>query len=317
MLTKNHYLKRVTAILTIVTFAINCLAINSFAWPAYAQTISPAQANLNAISPAANFKPVVIRGINLIPKEPLKFNFLVEKGSLNSSDDDFKQESNKLIKYFLAALTIPDKEKWVNLSPYEPERIIPKNLGATEMGKELLSQDYLLKQLTSSLMNPDDELGKEFWARVYAKAQQEFGSTDIPLNTYNKIWIVPSVAKVYEHKQGAFILKSYLKVMLEEDYLAISGQRLADSVKTKTLSAIRYPLTAPIIKEILIPEIEKEVNDGKLFAPLRQIYSAVILASWYKEALGTSLLGKVYVNQNKTLGVETKDKKMAKKIQMV
>ncbi len=53
----------------------------------------------------------------------------------------------KLIKYFMAALTIPEEDLWVNLSPYEAHRITPQKLGETELGKSLLSQDYILKQL--------------------------------------------------------------------------------------------------------------------------------------------------------------------------
>jgi hypothetical protein len=33
-----------------------------------------------------------------------------------------KQESDKLIKYFMATLAIPEKDLWVNLSPYEKDR---------------------------------------------------------------------------------------------------------------------------------------------------------------------------------------------------
>jgi len=73
-----------------------------------------------------------------------------------------RQEYKKLVKYFLASLTIPDEDQWVNLSPYEKGRIIQGNFGKTEMGRDLLSQDYLLKQITSSLMYPESGLGKKF-----------------------------------------------------------------------------------------------------------------------------------------------------------
>jgi hypothetical protein len=36
---------------------------------------------------------------------------------------------------------------WVNLSPYEDNRIMPEKLSQTTMGQDLLSMDYLLKQL--------------------------------------------------------------------------------------------------------------------------------------------------------------------------
>ena len=41
------------------------------------------------------------------------------------------------------------------------------------------------------------------------------------MNTFNKIWIVPEKAVVYEHGQTAFVVESHLKVMLEEDYVAL------------------------------------------------------------------------------------------------
>ncbi|OGW97884.1 MAG: hypothetical protein A2Z81_04160, partial [Omnitrophica WOR_2 bacterium GWA2_45_18] len=73
------------------------------------------------------------------------------------------------------------------------------------------------------------------------------------------------------------------------------------------------PVTS-IIREIIIPEIEKEVNEGKNFAPLRQIYYSLILAKWYKETVKNSLLSKVYVDQNKITGVNLDDPAMREKI---
>ncbi|MCK5579962.1 MAG: hypothetical protein KAJ18_01670 [Candidatus Omnitrophica bacterium] len=72
-----------------------------------------------------------------------------------------------------------------------------------EMGRDLLAQDYLLKQLTASLMYPEDELGKKFWDRVYAKAKEKYGHTNIPMDTFNKVWIVPEKAVVYENGDTA------------------------------------------------------------------------------------------------------------------
>jgi len=56
----------------------------------------------------------------------------------------------------------------------------------------------LLKQITASLIYPQDKLGQEFWNKVYAKAYQQFGTTNIPVNTFNKVWIVPDDAEVFE-----------------------------------------------------------------------------------------------------------------------
>ena len=134
-----------------------------------------------------------------------------------------RSESDKLIKYFLASLTIPEKDLWVNLSPYEKDRIVPQEFGQTEMGRDLLAEDYLLKQITASLIYPESKLGKEFWQKVYAQAQAKYGTTNIPINTFNKVWIVPEKAVVYENKGVAFVLENHLKVMLEQDYLSMSN----------------------------------------------------------------------------------------------
>ena len=110
-----------------------------------------------------------------------------------------KDEASKLVKYFLASLTIPEKDMWVNLSPYQHDRIITQEFGITEMGKDMLAQDYLLKQVTSSVMYPEGAVGKEFWNKIYQEAYKRFGTTNIPVNTFNKVWIIPDKASVYEN----------------------------------------------------------------------------------------------------------------------
>jgi len=65
-------------------------------------------------------------------------------------------------------------------------RIVPEAFGQTEMGRDLLAQDYILKQITATLLYPEGETGKAFWAKVYQQAQEKFGTTDIPVDTSNK-----------------------------------------------------------------------------------------------------------------------------------
>ena len=98
-----------------------------------------------------------------------------------------KSESRELIKYFLTSLTVPEKDLWVNLSPYEKDRVIPENLSFTELGKDLLGEDYVLKQLMSSLTYPESKLGKKYWNEVYSKVQKIAGTTNLPINTFNKV----------------------------------------------------------------------------------------------------------------------------------
>ncbi len=274
-------------------------------------TVAPAahaQLAMNpaVIAPGIVFTPVTMKGVTIYPDNPFKFDFIIDQGETHLSDAEFKQESDKLIRYFLASLTVPDDQTWVNLSPYEKNRIIPDALGKTAMGRDMLMQDYLLKQLTASMMSPEGEVGKKFWERVYQKTREQFGTTDLPMNTFNKIWIIPSEAFVYEHAKGAFVVESHLKVMLEEDYVALKHNENnpkngvgVSSDKLEQMSEV----SKRIIREVMIPEIEREVNEGKTFANLRQIYNSMILATWYKQALKQSILGKMFADKNKVNGI--------------
>ena len=250
------------------------------------------------------FNPPFLEGVKVYPENPFKFDFIFDQGDQELSDQAVRAESNRLIKYFLASLTTPEKDLWVNLSPYEKDRIIPEAFGVTEMGRDLLVQDYLLKQLTASLIYPEDELGQKFWKRVYEEAQKEFGTTNVPVNTFNKVWIVPEKAVVYENAQAgtAYVVESRLKVMLEEDYLAQSHSD--DNIMS---SANTNELGSQIVREIVIPELNKEVNEGTIFTQLRQVYHSHILATWYKKKIKNSILNQVYVDQNKTAGVNIDD----------
>src|SRR3989338_2741693 len=284
----------------------------------YAQTILNLPVPGTMVTTTLPFSPPVIRGLTIHPENPLRFDFIMDQGETQLKGDELKKEYEKLIKYFLATLAIPEDDLWVNLSPYEKERIIPNEFGLTEMGRDLLAQDYILKQLMASLTYPESGLGKKFWDEIYKKAYEQYGTTNIPLNTFNKVWIVPDKAVVYQNKDKAFIVESHLKVMLEEDYLALAKNMKNEKLgttkqKEEDVKAINN-VSSLIAKEILIPAIEKEVNENKNFAQLRQIYNSMILAVWYKKALKDKLLNKVYSNQKKIKGVDADDPEIKEKI---
>ena len=127
----------------ILALTILCFFITSVfgICPVYAQELRlPAPGVRVSLSPEYN--PLILKGIKVHPDNPFRFDFILDKGdSLNSP---LQTEATKLIKYFLASLTIPEKDLWVNLSPYEKGRIIPQSFGLTEMGRDLLAEDYMI-----------------------------------------------------------------------------------------------------------------------------------------------------------------------------
>ena len=300
-----------------------------------AGNILPAAGTMVGLSEAV--QPPVLKGVKVYADEPFRFDFILDQGDRNPvgsvSSDELSSEANKLIRYFLASLTVPEKDLWVNLSPFENDRIITNEFGQTEMGRDLLAQDYLLKQLTASVIYPEGETGKKFWAEVYQKAYEKFGTTDIPVDTFNKVWIVPDKAVVYEKAQGtghqpqgsaamvpgsavAYVVNARLKVMLESDYLA-SGKACASGSPCPVPGAAAsesQKLAKDVLRDVVIPVLEREVNEGVNFSQLRQVYYSLVLAAWYKRKVKASLLGKVYVDQKKVTGVNINDPQMSERI---
>jgi hypothetical protein len=299
------YWRRIICLIVAVCFIVTSLNVPS------AQALDlrlPSPGVMVHLSP--EFNPLILKGVKIHADNPFKFDFVIDKGDAFSGgiakpyqQELLKQEASKLIKYFLASLTTPEKDLWVNLSPYEKNRIIPQSFGMTEMGRDLLAEDYMLKQITASLIYPEDEVGRKFWKRIYEEAAKKFGTTNIPVNTFNKVWIVPEKAVVYENaKTGtAYVVESKLKVMLEQDYLSLFHSAITNEADdAKGVNA----MGSQIVREIVIPALTKEVNENQNFAPLRQVYNSLILASWYKNKIKSGILVQAYLNKKKIGGTE-------------
>ena len=74
----------------------------------------PAPGTRVALSPT--FNPSVLKGIKVHLDNPFRFEFILDQGSsviASEAKQSLKEQSSKLIKYFLASLTIPEQDLWV------------------------------------------------------------------------------------------------------------------------------------------------------------------------------------------------------------
>lgn len=260
------------------------------------------------VVPTPAFVPVLVKGLVIHPEEPLRVDFIVDSGNDSAGQAVIKEQSMRMAKYFLAAVTIPEKQLWVNLSPYEKDRIIENALGATDLGRDMLAQDYVLKQLAASLIYPENGLGKDFWTRVYQEALDKFGTTDIPVDAFNKVWIMPGKAEVFERGDTVYVTGAELKVMLDADHAAMQEQG------GPFYAGDNDEAVKDILRQVIVPAIEKEVNEGKNFAEIRQIYHAAILAKWYRTQIKETLLAEVYVGQGRVAGVISDERGLQEEI---
>ncbi len=310
-----YFLKRMISLVLVLLLVIDPNL--SYAQSAFVSALPQPGVMLGS---SAAFTPVLVKGLVVHPDKPLNFDFIVDSG--NDSTDQFviKEQSQRIAKYFLAAITVPEDQLWVNLSPYEKDRIIENDLALTVLGRDMLAQDYMLKQLTASMIYPEEGLGKDFWAKVYAQAQEKFGTTDIPVDTFNKVWITPDKAEVFEKGNAVYVTDAKLKVMLDTDYTALQRADTSSAPTTNNATVgedlvfSRDNFTKQILREVILPAIEKEVNEGKNFAAVRQVYHAAILAKWYRELIQNTLLADAYVGKNQVAGLTADEKTLKEEI---
>lgn len=246
----------------------------------------PAPTQLLDLSKSKNIERLC--GLRFDKENPLSFEFIFEAPNKYRSND---QERAKLIKYFITALTVPSDKLWVNLSPYENDRVIEDELARTELGVNMLAQDYILKQLSSSLTFPESDLGREYWEMQ--------GSHD----QFNKIWISSDTADLYVGNNSIILGDTRMKVETEKDYLASKENNLKDADEIGKSSMLR-----------LITELEKEVNHGQHFVELRQIYNSVVLANSFKTILKDHFLSNAYSNKSKLEGNDNLERALQDKI---
>lgn len=238
-----------------------------------------------------NYSYPTLLGLTIDPKNPLKIDFIVDGADAGVV---YQEQAQKIISYFFAGLTMPNDSLWVNLSPYEKDRIMDEKLAQTSLGKAMLEQDYILKQLSSSLTHPETATGKDYWEKI---------KSDYGADAFNKIWISPDRVEVHEKNNTVMITKATLKAELEGDHQAAASNGGSSGQGSVSSS----------LKDTVLPEIINELQNGEHFAPMRQIYSSLILSMWFKKKFKESFF-KAYFDQSKISGIQLEDSEIKEKV---
>ena len=251
--------------------------------------------------PSDHLEPPHLLGLAVRPSEPDWFLPLNTKAGSAITDDDWESEKKKLLDYFFTALMLHGKDIHVNLSVFEQDRIMPRALAQTPFGRLLVEQDCLLKHFTASLLHPDTPTGQEFWRRI-REISHRYGN-ERHLELRQKVWLVAGSATIQEKGPGepfvhplpagfeirdsdwsAWISECRMRVLCDTDYLAL--QRNPGGTSEYAASSVKmHEDCLGVFREVVLPAIESEVNEGSHFAPLRQAYYGVTLAKWYREKL--------------------------------
>ncbi|HOW43200.1 MAG TPA: HEAT repeat domain-containing protein [Candidatus Omnitrophota bacterium] len=225
------------------------------------------------------FRPVQLRSISFDQKSQ-DFNLLLDKGDARKIKPQQVQLTTKeLVSYFNIGIALPNSTFWVNLRPDAKDQVIDPWLERTEVGRILLAADLQLKKDMAAFTSPKTKEGKNYWNKLYSKAEEIFGRQDITIPTITRPWIVPGEILVRETPASAYIFKATLKVMLEQDWLPNNALFQSNDPKIKQLNEY----SSAIIRKEILPKLTREVNSSKKYAALRQVYYSLVLAQWFKE----------------------------------
>jgi len=243
--------------------------------------------------------PFSIKGLSFSPFQNGEYNcldFLFQ----NESQASFRENSvvppelKQELDYFFTGLSLPDDCFWVNLHPYQPERIIDPKLACTDMGKILLEADLQLKKDLAWHLHPGNSIGEKFWSAF----KKEIGVIDehnieIPI----RVWIVPDKGVLRETDKEVKIVDARLKVCLEKANLSSSGE----------ISSRQKIIIERLFKSIVLPQLNMDINYSPKYYPLRQVYKFLLLAQWFKRKYGFIRKGyPCLINTGITDGLESK-----------
>ncbi|MBF0484234.1 MAG: hypothetical protein HQL25_05965 [Candidatus Omnitrophica bacterium] len=235
--------------------------------------------------------PLILKGMIFDPSRSSHIDFVFDSDVKQPITYAEKQNIQISARYFLSALTTPDKDLWVNLSPKEPDRIIPVLFGKTDMGRDMLKSDYKLKQLTSQLLDPRDPTGRTFWNEVRDLQKSLYSQKDFSTEMWSKVWIIPGKVDVRVAGNKVFIIKADLKVEMRSD-------------ENAQKSVISDPRVVSIFQKCILPVIEDRINNDQNFSELRQIFRALILSAWFKRNQPNHILNRTYANKRAVYGID-------------
>jgi hypothetical protein len=256
--------------------------------------------------------PPLVGGIVFPIKDPLKigFSLVTDAAHERPTPEEQLELQRRLGRYLNTFLVLTGDQVNVTLTPTEDYCGLPELLRHTELGRDMLAQDVVLKHYTATQLHPSTPQGKGFWDRVNALTS---GSRDF--ESCFRVWIVPGTVNVREKTvadQGhVTIEKLRLKVLCEEDYETLRRYRESKRPGAEVpRHSERDSQVVALFKEIILPKIQKEVSSGPRFGVLRQILSVLVVAKWIMQSqLGDALkqAGFIDSNEPQRYGLNTVD----------
>lgn len=211
------------------------------------------------------------------------------------------------LTWFLVGLSLPNHKFWVNLNPWEPDRVIDAALGRTDVGRVMLEADFQMKKDFSKHNNPcESEIGQDYRDLLDEKRRELVGECmdahpddiDSVDNVFfaaaTRYWIVPDQITAHGDGDELYVADATLGIFSEPVYerstLEIANQPGSLSQASRECLAEAAKEYGRYAKEreeeMILPLVVGEVNESSAYSDLRQVYASLALAQWYKSHYG-------------------------------
>jgi hypothetical protein len=246
------------------------------------------------------FLPFVC-GIAFPLKNPMQPGFsLLTDSSLGLLTTEEQTELQfRLGRYLNTFLVLTGDQVNVTLTPTDDYCGLSELLRRTDLGRDMLAQDVVLKHYTACQLHPSTAHGSAFWDGL-----DTIAADSRTFESCFRVWIVPDGATVREKTEDdhvhVTIEKLGLNVLCDVDYDTLLRLRKLQGKHTVFSDApTRDKHIIDLFKKLIVPEIQREVSTGPRFGLLRQILSVLVIAKWVMESqLGTQLEKAGFIGSN-------------------
>ena len=231
--------------------------------------------------------------------------FKIQKSNLANQKIDIEKTNDGNLNAFFTGLTLSNSKFWVNLNPWESDRIIDSDLKKTDVGKVMLLADLQMKKDFSKYENPcNSTIGKEYWSRLETKSGQllstlqkkypdySIDSTHVSFSPVTRHWIIPDTVNLYQSVNEIFVVNATLTIKSDpvSDHSSYQTDNLDSIFVSQSLksdlneAAKEYGRYAMETEDQLIrPLVIQDINNRSGYAELRQIFISIALAQAYKK----------------------------------
>ncbi|UEC43178.1 MAG: putative Chitosanase [Methanothrix sp.] len=210
---------------------------------------------------------------------------------------------------FMTGLAVPSDKFWVNLNPWEPDRIIDEQLSRSDVGRIMLEADLQMKKDTCNYENPCtneagmtlsnllDEKRNILVRQCMNKFPGEIDDVNnVVFRAGTRYWIVPDSVYAYSNGTQIYIINATLAIQSEpvpdrtsfrvdnQDVKKLSKGCLEELNKSSKEYGEYYE---EMSEQIILPFVVADVNHGEKYEDLREVFVALALAQWYKSNINS------------------------------